>query len=216
MFNDKYGLTQAVLDGRKTMTRRVIHAENIPDDPEYGYAPNIDACCVFNEDDVVAKSQYNLCEVVAIAQSYKDINELGIVQSKPTQGDEYIWFGNGGGTEHVWAENHAGWTNKMFVKADLMPRHIKITSIRVERLQDISDEDCLREGVVKNTIGYYVEGLRCKDWEKESHVEMENGDTLKLFPTPREAFAALIDKVSGKVTWESNPYVFVYKFELVD
>lgn len=36
------------------------------------------------------------------------------------------------------------------------------------------------------------------------------------FPNPCEAFAVLIDKVSGKGTWESNPYVFVYDFELVD
>lgn len=208
MFNDKYGLTQAVLDGRKTMTRRVIHAENIPDDPEYGYAPNIDACCVFNEDDVVATSQYNLCEVVAIAQSYKDINELGIVQTKPTQGDEYIWFGNDGGLECVWAENHAGWKNKMFVKADLMPHQIQITNIEVEHLQDISDEDCLREGIYMDydehgglyTTPYY-------DYPNNKH----NG-----FDSPREAFAALIDKVSGKGTWESNPLVWVYEFELVD
>lgn len=32
---------------------------------------------------------------------------------------------------------------------------------------------------------------------------------------PREAYASLIDKVSGKGTWDSNPYVFVYDFELV-
>ena len=36
------------------------------------------------------------------------------------------------------------------------------------------------------------------------------------FNTPREAFAHLIDKVSGKGTWDKNPYVFVYDFELVD
>ena len=208
MFNDKYELTKAVLDGRKTMTRRIIHAENIPDDPEYGYAPNIYACCVFNEDDVVAKSQYDLCEVIAIAQSY---NKIGLSASMYCEvPNEY------GGTRDGSFDELPGWENKMFVKSEFMPHHIKITNIRVERLQDISDKDCLREGVVKNTIGYYVEGLRCKDWEKESHVEMENGDTLKLFPTPREAFAALIDKVSGKGTWESNPYVWVYVFELVD
>lgn len=201
MFNDKYGLTQAVLDGRKTMTRRIIHAENIPDDPEYGYDPNIDACCVFNEDDVVAKSQYNLCEVVAIAQSYKDINELGIVQTKPTQGDEYIWFGNDGGMECVWAENHAGWENKMFVKADLMPHQIKITNIEVEHLQDISDEDCLREGIRK--------------WDKGGNPLGPSYDFVNspnCYATPREAFAALIDKVSGKGTWNSNPMVWVYEF----
>lgn len=38
----------------------------------------------------------------------------------------------------------------------------------------------------------------------------------KLFDTPREAFASLIDRVSGKGTWDRNPFVFVYDFELVD
>lgn len=217
MFNDKYGLTQAVLEGRKTMTRRVIHAENIPDDPEYGYAPNIDACCVFNEDDVVAKSQYNLCEVVAIAQSYKDINELGIVQTKPTQGDEYIWFGNDGGLECVWAENHAGWTNKMFVKADLMPHHIKITNIDVERLQDISDEDCLKEGIYFDKEGGQSIGYPLAVPFYYTFRGAINRDGKQLYwSTPKDAFAALIDKVSGKGTWDSNSLVWVYEFELVD
>jgi hypothetical protein len=183
MFNDKFGLTQAVLDGRKTMTRRVVKGE-IP---------------LGNWEETEKYAIYHVGEVVAIAQSYRDVylNSSSIYK-----------IGLLGRT--------AGWRNKMYVSADDMPHQIKITNIRVERLQDISDEDCLREGVVKNTIGYFVEGLKCKDWEKESHVEMENGETLKLFPTPREAFAALIDKVSGRGTWESNPMVWVYKFELVD
>ncbi len=195
MFNDKYGLTQAVLDGSKTMTRRIIHAENIPDDPEYGYAPNIDACCVFNEDDVVAKSQYNLCEVVAIAQAYKDIYEKRGFDMH----DPFTFVGDS-----------AGWTNKMFVKADLMPHHIKITSIRVEHLQDISDEDCLREGV--------------RLWEDADPKYKLNplGKLYEIagrwdgYKSPREAFAALIGYVSGKGTWDSNPLVWVYEFELVD
>lgn len=195
MFNDKYGLTQAVLDGSKTMTRRIIHAENIPDDPEYGYAPNIDACCVFNEDDVVAKSQYNLCEVVAIAQAYKDIYEKRGFDMH----DPFTFVGDS-----------AGWTNKMFVKADLMPHHIKITDICVERLQEISDEDCLREGV--------------RLWE-DADPEYKLNPLGKLYEiagrwdgykSPREAFAALIDKVGGRGTWDSNPFVWVYRFELVD
>ena len=195
MFNDKYGLTQAVLDGSKTMTRRIIHAENTPDDPEYGYAPNINACCVFNEDDVVAKSQYNLCEVVAIAQAYKDIYEKRGFDMH----DPFTFVGDS-----------AGWTNKMFVKADLMPHHIKITSIRVEHLQDISDEDCLREGV--------------RLWEDADPKYKLNplGKLYEIagrwdgYKSPREAFAALIGYVSGKGTWESNPLVWVYEFELVD
>lgn len=34
--------------------------------------------------------------------------------------------------------------------------------------------------------------------------------------SPREAFSALIDKVSGKGMFASNPYVFAYEFELID
>ena len=210
MFNDKYELTKAVLEGRKTITRRVVSMH----DYKYGFQVWYDIvskkywACDGDESFIVERSRYSKDEVVAIAQSY---NKIGLSPSMYCEvPNEY------GGTRDGSFDELPGWENKMFVKAELMPHHIKITNIRVERLQDISDEDCLREGVVKNTIGYYVEGLICKNWEKESHVEMENGDTLKLFPTPREAFAALIDKVSGKGTWESNPYVWVYEFELVD
>lgn len=192
MFNDKYGLTQAVLDGRKTMTRRII------DQRTEGWLRML-----YSEryDDWHRRSPYMYTETLAIAQVYQDIYEKGGFDMHDT---------------FTFVEESAGWTNKMFVKAKLMPHHVKITNIQVEHLQDISDEDCLREGVVMANIGYYVEGLKCKDWEKESHIEMENGETLKLFPTPREAFAALIDKVSGRGTWDSNPMVWVYEFELVD
>lgn len=203
MFNDEFGLTQAVLEGRKTNTRRLIPQEVI--DAYYGYE---DAYCSINFGDVTATSmtnflrgysRYQVGEVVAIAQSYRD-----------------VYLNSGSIYKIGLLGRTAGWSNKMYVSAGDMPHHIKITNIRVEHLQDISDEDCIREGVVKNTIGYYVEGLKCKDWEKESHIEIGNGETLKLFPDPREAFAALINKVSGKGTWQSNPIVWVYEFELVD
>lgn len=211
LFNDKLGLTQAVLEGRKTMTRRMVCTKDVRLPVHLSYDIKTrqlllyDACL-----SLVERSRYAFDEVVAIAQSYKDINELGIVQTKPTQGDEYIWFGNDGGQECVWAENHAGWKNKMFVKAELMPHHIKIKSVRVERLQDISNEDCLREGV--------------RLWE-DAVPEYQSSPLGKLYEiagrrdrykSPREAFAALIDNVSGKGTWESNPLVWVYEFELVD
>ena len=93
----------------------------------------------------------------------------------------------------------------MFVRANLMPHKIRITNVRIERLQEISDEDCLKEGLDWNGVAsqYYV------NYQKETGRKMFLGKTL------REAFATLIDKVSGKGTWERNPYVFVYDFELV-
>lgn len=199
MFNDRYGLTQAVLEGRKTMTRRLInlcendlHFMKISDRGEYLFCSKTALDGAF--------PRYKVGEILAVAQSYHALNKAGYVAPE--------WL------EHT-CESSAGYNNKMFVRADLMPHRIRITNIKVERLQDISDEDCLKEGVQKGFIGYYVDGLKTKDWEKESHVETADGKTFKLFPYPQEAFAALIDKVCGKGTWDSNPYVFVYEFELL-
>lgn len=95
----------------------------------------------------------------------------------------------------------------MFVRADLMPHHIRITNIKVERLQGISDEDCLKEGVVQKFD---------TDGTPRYRVPCEKHTWAYATDSARDAYHFLIDKVSGKGTWESNPYVFVYEFELID
>jgi hypothetical protein len=214
MFNDKFDLTQAVLDGRKTMTRRIIkcprtfrgewvagfNIHRSPSDKKIVGFP-----CMYDADErefdmgeILPK--YKLGEVVAIAQSYMDVDRFHR-KGKNAAYLEYL--------DSILPELklYPGWGNKMFVKADLMPHHIKITGIKVERLQDISDEDCLKEGII--------------------HAYTDN-DGIKIYHTPhtkrgylstdvaQQAFAFLIDKVSGKGTWESNPFVFAYEFVLVD
>lgn len=207
MFNDRYGLTEAVLSSRKTMTRRIIKApKRINGYDTYGfivcqdiathevtgiYARGYDGGTI---DDIEILPKYEIGEVVAVAQDY---SHCGGVMSNGVSRWEYI--------SKVAGRSSAGWRNKMFVIADLMPHQIRITGIRVERLQDISDEDCLREGIEfsHKSQSYYV----------DSHKE--TGGKAWLGRTPREAFAALIDKISGRGTWDSNPYVIVYEFELV-
>ncbi len=195
MFNDKYRLTAAVLNGTKTMTRRVIQVKTLEKCGNIGetaldYAP------------------YKVGEVVAIAQSRSKIFE----ELKPKMGG---WGDEDEKYLDIW-QNTPSWNNKLFVAPEGCIHHFKITNIRVERLQDITEEDCLKEGVKRGNIGYYVDGLYVKDWEKESHQETEDGKCVKLFPTAREVFAALIDKVGKKGTWGSNPWVYVYSFEVVD
>lgn len=141
MFNDRYGLTQAVLDGRKTQTRREIKS-----------GINVDS---FN--DVFKLSPYKVGEVVAVAQSYR-----------------------GAGVE--------------------MPHRIKITNVRIEHLQDISDKDCISEGLEFLNGHFYV------NYNKITHSRIWIGKT------PQEAYAALIDLISGNGTWERNPLVWVYDF----
>lgn len=205
MFNDKLRLTQAVLEGRKTQTRRIItHPKRFKGKDVFGfyvYKRVIDSVitevCMYDEDEISIDEgqilpKYKIGEVISIAQSYRDcggLNEAGV----PRWDVIYKTVGS----------TNAGWDNKMFVRSELMPHQILITDVRVERLQDISDDDCLKEGVRKVVnengidVQYYVGHDAC-------------------FETPREAFANLIDNVSGKGTWDSDPYVFVYDFELVE
>ena len=181
MFNDKYGLTQAVLEGRKTQTRRTFlkpGEETLLDGitPEYL---------------ISVKSRYKVGETVAIAQSYKDIHAEVLREVCDCDlKKEFL--------------QSKGYTNKMFVRAEMMPHTIRITNIRVERLQDISEEDCLKESIWRDENV----GLECTTY-------WYHGLTNSSFRTPQEAYASLIDRISSKCTWESNPYVFVYDFELI-
>ncbi len=210
MFNDRYGLTQAVIEGRKTMTRRVEPICKLVEGwIDLGYT-RIDVVkngkVRFHDDKtgtyVEEKTIYALGEIVAVAQSYKDAG-YECIPYRDT--DEYLWLRRDGKVVNGVSITPVCETNKMFTRADLMPHLIQITGIRIERLQDISDDNCLREGIEfsHKSQSYYV----------DSHKEM--GCKAWLGRSPREAFAALIDKVSGRGTWKSNPYVVVYQFELV-
>lgn len=202
MFNDKFGLTEAVLNVKKTMTRRICKYDRPNENYEIVFpvfGPN-----EYDDDGNITSKldrafgwrdkegnftgwnipQYRIGEVVAVAQSYKVLynDPLSMIGSN--------------------LKYSKGWNNKMFVRADLMPHKIQITDISIQKLQDISNEDCLKEGINEATRDF--------PW-----YWYEYNNKKFIFNEPRQAFAALIDKVSGKGTWDSNPYVFIYEFKLI-
>lgn len=190
MFKDKYGLTQAVLEGRKTMTRRIMMPQ-----PSWVSGDGH----IYNDS---KPPRYKVGEVVAVAQSLLD---MGYDPRDTKHKSGAIW-----GLDHTPA-----WTNKMFVSASECIHQIRITNVRVERMQDISDEDVYKEGFAKETVNNGW-GNYAHHWEAMLVYYDSVGRSMVIqSPYPREAFAALIDKISGKGTWESNPWVFVYEFELV-
>lgn len=216
MFNDKFCLTQAVLDGTKTMTRRKL---SMTLDKEIdGKLIRVYPSRVFFDNgkwnfDFEGRTyflpmenypRYQVGEVVAIAQPYRDV-----VHNNAEMND--ILIDNDG---LPCAEYKSGWNNKMFTRADLMIHHIKITDVRIERLQEISDEDCMREGIKfvgeLRADGYNDYYFSCRPTPKHPDNNM-----IGYFTSPCEAYAVLIDKINGKGTWGRNPFVFVYEFELV-
>ena len=196
MFNDKYGLTKAVLEGRKTQTRRIGYQGTFKRFCSCGFClEGADRGKLYINDgnEVVAKSKFKIGEEVAIAQRYIDL----------AQNDEFYRLCGIHGMPLECIGGEKGCYNKLFVKADLMPHRIKINGIRVEHLQDITDEDCLKEGLELAHGLFYV------------NYNKDTGSRMNLGNTPCEAFAELIDKLSGKGTWDRNPLVFVYEFELI-
>ena len=182
MFDDKYGLTDAVLAGRKTMTRRIV---------------------TFN----ARISTYKIGEEVAIAQKYRDLCNCdafydALAKSDPTFPLECIKY-------------EKGCDNKMFVKADLMPHRICIVDVKTERLQDISEDDVLKEGFEWQCINYGCGNAACH-WEACLTYFDSRGRFMDIRSRePREAFARLINKLMGRDTWERNPWVFAYEFRLL-
>lgn len=225
MFNDKYNLTQAVLEGRKAQTRRIVKTSDAFErvNPDFDW----DEEDIKNwEDDFVLRvknmseterkecfnyllnhPKYKVGEIVAVAQSYCSIAEELENSNNATCAAHYEKNVQKASEYISWME-HPGFNNKMFVRADLMPHQIRIIDVRVERLQDISDECCLKEGIIKKW-----HAPACKNYYYVPGVEVKG--VKDVHDTPQEAFAHLINKVSRKDVWGQNPYVFVYDFELV-
>lgn len=197
-FNDRYQQTDAVIEGRKTMARQIMAGIDFPVNMVMGRVlPDKDGkiYAVANGENIIVKLRYKVGEVVAVAQSYEQIgaNPQHYISRPDIDGYQIISM-------------CPGWRNKMFVRAELMPHQICITGIKSERLQSISHDDAMREGI-------YMDGG--DDSYMPHYFYDYPNNPSEGFNTPREAFAALVDKVYGRGTWDRNPWVVVYEFELV-
>lgn len=210
MFNDRFLLTQAVLEGRKRQTRRFVPKEVFSlswDVEETFESPKI----IYTQDrygdfwDIrdTSFAQYKKGEIVAIAQRYSDIYRL-LYDCETYKRN--LPAGMSVADFRKEFEGEKGWNNKMFVKPKYMPQRIEITDVRTQCLQEITDEECLLEGIEKEerTDGEY--NYIFFDSLRELYIRER---------TPRDAYARLIDALSGKGTWWSNPYVFTYDFDLI-
>lgn len=189
MFNDQYGLTEAVLDGRKTQTRRIAYEKPFKHIRSCGFCTegkDKGKLAINDGNEIVAKSTYKIGEVVAVAQRYSDIPYIKEL--------------------HPRINTSEGWGNKMFVKSDLMPHQIKITNIRCERLHYISTYDCMKEGILCCNMLWFHDVF--------SYDATNDSKRKKWwYDTPIEAYKMLSCKL--KLHWDSNPLVFVYDFKLV-
>lgn len=185
MFNEQFGLQQATFDRLKTMTRRAVPEKILKGALSY-QSHHIDDEKAY-EKYILDHAPYKVGEIVAVAQRYSQLEKEIEREGLPLNLQEWVY-------------KHKGYLNKMYVRAEDMPRKIKITGIKVEGLAGISDEDCLREGIIDTGSGFtcYKRAV------------------LPLFRTPYAAFKALINKLNRRGFFETNPLVFAYSYEIID
>ncbi|WP_420957526.1 hypothetical protein [Burkholderia gladioli] len=74
---------------------------------------------------------------------------------------------------------------------------LEITDVRVERLQGISERDAIAEGICKTGSGFW-----------STYGQREVDGTF----SPRSSFQSLWESINGLMSWESNPWVWVIEF----
>lgn len=146
------------------------------------------------------RSRFRINENVAVAQSYNDIYLKCLANGQESEA-------------RIWKACHshrAAWLNKSLVQSETMPHIIKITNYRVEKLQNISDDDCLKAGVIKK-------GKKAiyNDKGEIKYIDCYSVNGVGVFNTPHEAFVCLICSVKGKKLWKANPLVYIYEFKCI-
>jgi hypothetical protein len=78
---------------------------------------------------------------------------------------------------------------------------LEITDVRIERLQDISEEDAIKEGILIDDDGFC-----CWDYQHK----------VFRFISPEQSFESLWQSINGTESWEVNPFVFVIEFKQIE
>jgi hypothetical protein len=206
-------MVKAILAGRKTVTRRVIQTPP----GAYGFyvAKNnkgeITGLYAHDENERTEKPDgsewkikcpYNT-DVLWVRETWTDeVNgkenwySFFKADFPMTWKDDY-------GVENTMQVDDLKWKPSIFMPKHICRLRLKIKSIRVERLHDITEEDAKREGAPMYVPGH---GLLTQD-------ELNSDPGYANFINYRMGFEHLWSEINGKESWEANPWVWVITFE---
>lgn len=205
-------MVQAILAGRKTQTRRIIEIkttpfiENLSEESMKKHLESTGAREIYggyNAGDILwVRESATVCKIEAMTifhfsgekpVGYKSIQKIGI---KYCDGERVIFDYPERLSLNIKCEKKLAYG--IFKEAARI--FLKVTNVRVERLQDISEEDAIAEGIEPGEIGF-------KSYNPKNIFEV---DALW-------SFRNLWDSINGKKhPWDSNPWVWVYEFERIE
>lgn len=101
------------------------------------------------------------------------------------------------------------WKPSIFMPKEASRLKLKVTDIRVERVQDITEEDAIAEGVE------YVDNQRVEGEEDLCRIYLDYMDNESILMSAKSSYKSLWSKINGKDSWKSNPWVWVVEFEKI-
>lgn len=194
-------MVQAILEGRKTQTRRIVKQHIQREDIGSG------ASC-FSVYDSYGAQYYNEQETepytLADFQKWKPGDLLWVRETWTTEGHTTKHYAYR--ADHDSISNVGRWKPSIHMPKTAARIWLQVESVGVERLQDISEEDAISEGI--NWIDVEPEvGMRAY----RDYVNCEND-----FLTPIQSYATLWQSINGPESWEQNPFVWVIKFKRIE
>lgn len=223
-------MVQAILDGRKTQTRRVVKfPENVRVEtvnhwskaPVAGYGIKGEFVPLNINGGISTKAFYEHSIKCPYGQpgdrqwvretwqgyrqtsyEYDEWEEMESPKDRHEQPYSPVYKADGKNFPEKWQPS-------IFMPREFSRIDLLIEDIRVERLQDISAEDALAEGIERNNMGL-GNGETYKDY-----IDCPN-DKWEWFGCPINSFQSLWDSINGKTyPWKSNPWLWVIEFSRI-
>jgi hypothetical protein len=195
LFNTE--MVQAILGDRKTVTRRVIKPQPIagirksvfvPSGIEDGHGREI-------------KLLYKVGDILYVRETWQ-LLPSGFDEIPP----EYWYIYKA--TDEL-SDECTRWRPSIHMPKKAARIFLKVTDVRVERLQDITDEDCIAEGIKP------VRVPGSTNYREEREFQIACG--IATIEKYEELWDSTIKKQDlDKYGWEGNPWVWVIEFERVE
>lgn len=177
-------MVQAILDNRKTQTRRVIKPQ--PEDYICGDALGQPIGYLDGDPSKVVKPRYQVGDKLWVRETWYEMNDGRMVYKADEKPYEITEDGLG-------VYSYRSWKPSIHMPKKYARIWLEITDVRVERVQDISHIDAISEGAE-----YMGDGK-----PKETPMTV-----------PQIVFADYWDSINGKkYPWKSNPRVWVIEFK---
>lgn len=208
-------MVQAILRGEKTQTRRIVKYSKKIKDPKIGFSAFTDKD-QFEVRGVhengqyggsLFKMKYKVGDILWVRETWQHTKVLNLHQTDENYG--YVYKAD----EQPWGD-YEGWTWKpsIFMPKDACRIFLKIKNIRIERLDDISETDAIKEGIEHIEYNCFKNYMQGKDW----FYNHKNQNGFEMLEDPIGSFFSLWAKINGNDSLNENPYCFVYEFERTD